>query len=41
MVVEYEEIPEESSCVAAGSPQDTARLVIDRARKDDLADILF
>ncbi|WP_208979350.1 GNAT family N-acetyltransferase [Pseudovibrio axinellae] len=41
MVVEYEEIPEESSCIAAGSPQDTARLVIDRARKDDLADILF
>ncbi|QUS56183.1 GNAT family N-acetyltransferase [Pseudovibrio brasiliensis] len=41
MVVEYEEIPEESSCFAAGSPQDTARLVVDRARKDDVADILF
>ena len=41
MVVEYEEIPEESSYVAAGLPQDTARLVLNRARKDDLADILF
>ncbi|WP_068311560.1 GNAT family N-acetyltransferase [Polycladidibacter hongkongensis] len=41
MVIEYEEIPEESSCIAAGLPQDTARLRIDTARKDDMADILF
>ncbi|WP_068083433.1 GNAT family N-acetyltransferase [Polycladidibacter stylochi] len=41
MVIEYEEIPEESSCSADGLPQDTARLRLDAARKDDLADILY
>ncbi|MTI17754.1 N-acetyltransferase [Rhodobacteraceae bacterium RKSG542] len=41
MVVEYEEVPEESSYSADGLPQDTAHLVIDRVRTDDLADIMF
>ncbi|MDX5592170.1 GNAT family N-acetyltransferase [Pseudovibrio sp. SPO723] len=42
MVVEYEESLEESSYSAAAyGPQDTARLAINAARKDDLADIMF
>lgn len=42
MVVEYEDSLEESSySAAAHEPQDTARLAINAARQDDLADIIF
>ncbi|WP_310621631.1 GNAT family N-acetyltransferase [Flexibacterium corallicola] len=41
MVIEYEGPLEERSYSAAGTPQDTARLVIDQVRQDDLADIMF
>lgn len=41
MVADLEEYSEESSHAAAVLPQETARLRLDRPRKDDLADIVF